>query len=193
VEGNDDFASMREVVTRRYSRLQEEKRKFPDLVLIDGGIGQLHAAADALEQIGITDQPLASIAKREEWIYVYGQEEEPIILDKFSPILHMVQTIRDEAHRFAVTFHRNRRDTNRLRSELHDVKGIGPKTVEKLLRQFGSLDRIRAASETDLAGIVGSTAARRVKAHLGAPLSSIPLVQIESSLTTEEPHSEHVG
>jgi excinuclease ABC subunit C len=193
VEGNDDFASMREVVTRRYSRLQEEKKKFPDLVLIDGGIGQLHAAADALEQIGITDQPLASIAKREEWIYVYGQEDEPIILDKFSPILHMVQTIRDEAHRFAVTFHRNRRDTNRLRSELHDVKGIGPKTVEKLLRQFGSLDRIRAASETDLAGIVGSAAARRVKSHLGTPLTSIPLVQIESSLAAEEPHSEHVG
>lgn len=193
VEGNDDFASMREVVTRRYSRLQEEKKKFPDLVLIDGGIGQLHAAADALEQIGVTDQPLASIAKREEWIYVYGQEDEPIVLDKFSPILHLVQTIRDEAHRFAVTFHRNRRDTNRLRSELHDVKGIGPKTVEKLLRQFGSLDRIRVAPETDLAAAVGSAAAQRVKAYLGASLASIPLVQIESSLAAEEAHSEHVG
>jgi excinuclease ABC subunit C len=193
VEGNDDFASMREVITRRYSRLQEEKKKFPDLVLVDGGIGQLHAAADALEQIGITDQPIASIAKREEWIYVYGQEDEPIILDKFSPILHMVQTIRDEAHRFAVTFHRNRRDTNRLRSELHEVKGIGPKTVEKLLRRFGSLDRIRAASEADLAAVVGSVASGRVKAHLGTPLTSIPLVQIETSLPAEEPQSEHVG
>jgi excinuclease ABC subunit C len=193
VEGNDDFASMREVVTRRYARLQEEKKKFPDLVLIDGGLGQLHAAAEALEQIGVTDQPLASIAKREEWIYVYGQEEEPIILDKFSPILHLVQTIRDEAHRFAVTFHRNRRDTDRLRSELHDVKGIGPKTVEKLLRQFGSLERIRAASETELVEAVGRSTATRVKQRFGAPLEHIPLVQIETSLAAEEPESEHIG
>ncbi len=89
VVGNDDFASMREVVTRRYSRLQEEKKAFPGLILIDGGLGQLHAAAGALEEIGVTLQPLASIAKREEWIYVYGQEEDPIILDRFSPILHL--------------------------------------------------------------------------------------------------------
>ena len=110
VIGNDDFASMREVVTRRYSRLQEEKQPMPGLVLIDGGLGQLHAAADALEAIGIIDQPLASIAKREEIIYVYGQEDEPVVLDRFSPILHLVQSIRDEAHRFAVTFHRTRRN-----------------------------------------------------------------------------------
>jgi excinuclease ABC subunit C len=170
VEGNDDFASMREVVTRRYSKLQAENAKFPDLVLIDGGLGQLHAAADALEAIGITDQPIASIAKREEWIYVYGQEDEPIVLDKFSPMLHLVQTVRDEAHRFAVTFHRNRRNTTRLKSELHDVKGVGPKTVEKLLRQFGSLERVKAASEAELVKVVGASAARRVKAHLGATL-----------------------
>ena len=117
---------MREVVTRRYSRLQEEKRPIPGLVLIDGGLGQLHAAADALEAIGIIDQPLASIAKREERIYVYGQEDEPIVLDRFSPILHLVQTIRDEAHRFAVTFHRTRRNANRLTSELHEIPGVGP-------------------------------------------------------------------
>ncbi len=110
VEGNDDFASMREVVTRRYSRLQEEGTPMPGLVLIDGGLGQLHAAADALESIGIINQPLASIAKREEIIYVLGQENEPIVLDRFSPILHLIQTIRDEAHRFAVTFHRTRRN-----------------------------------------------------------------------------------
>ena len=90
VVGNDDFASMREVVTRRYARLQEEKPAMPGLVLIDGGIGQLHAAAEALEAIGIIDQPLASIAKREEIIYVYGQEDEPVALDRFSPILHLV-------------------------------------------------------------------------------------------------------
>ena len=103
-------------------KLHEEKQPFPGLVLVDGGLGQLHAAADALVEIGITDQPLASIAKREEWIYVYGQEDEPIVLDKFSPILHLVQTIRDEAHRFAVTFHRTRRNAQRLTSELHEFQ-----------------------------------------------------------------------
>jgi len=114
VEGNDDFASMREVITRRYSRLQTEGVARPGLVLVDGGLGQLHAAAGALEELGITDQPLASIAKREEWIYVYGQEQEPVILDRFSPVLHLVQLVRDEAHRFAVTFHRARRSASRL-------------------------------------------------------------------------------
>ena len=114
VEGNDDFASMREVITRRYARLQAEGLPRPGLVLVDGGLGQLHAAAGALEELGITDQPLASIAKREEWIYVYGQEQEPVILDRFSPVLHLVQMVRDEAHRFAVTFHRARRTASRL-------------------------------------------------------------------------------
>jgi excinuclease ABC subunit C len=114
VEGNDDFASMREVITRRYARLQAEGLPRPGLVLVDGGLGQLHAAAGALFDLGITDQPLASIAKREEWIYVYGQEQEPIVLDRFSPVLHLVQLVRDEAHRFAVTFHRARRSASRL-------------------------------------------------------------------------------
>src|SRR5947207_3472853 len=131
VVGNDDFASMREVVTRRYGRLQEEKQPFPGLVLIDGGIGQLHAAAEALEAIGIIDQPLASIAKREEIIYVYGQEDEPFALDRFSPILHLIQSIRDEAHRFAVTFHRSRRNTLQLTSELDAIEGGGRKTTVK--------------------------------------------------------------
>src|SRR5216684_2931306 len=118
VAGNDDFASMREVVGRRYSRLQAEDKAFPSLILIDGGLGQLHAAVEALEAIGIINQPLASIAKREEIIYVYGQENEPIQLDRYSPVLHLIQTISDEAHRFAVTFHRTRRSAARLTSEL---------------------------------------------------------------------------
>jgi excinuclease ABC subunit C len=193
VEGNDDFASMREVITRRYSRLREEQIKFPDLVIVDGGLGQLHAAAEALEEIGVTDQPLASIAKREEWIYVYGQEDEPIILDKFSPILHLVQMIRDEAHRFAVTFHRNRRDTNRLRSELHEVKGVGPKTVEKLLRHFGSLERIRLAGDPELAKVVGAVAAKRVRDYFGNPIESIPLAPIGASLPVEQTEAESIG
>jgi excinuclease ABC subunit C len=165
VVGNDDFASMREVVTRRYSRLQQENLPMPGLVLIDGGIGQLHSAADALEAIGIINQPVASIAKREEIIYVYGQENEPVVLDRFSPILHLVQSIRDEAHRFAVTFHRTRRNAARLTSELDQIPGVGEKTVQKLLRQFGSSELVRGASEDELAKAVGRAAARRVKEY----------------------------
>jgi excinuclease ABC subunit C len=163
VVGNDDFASMREVVTRRYSRLQRENREMPGLVLIDGGIGQLHSAANGLDAIGIINQPLASIAKREEIIYVYGQENEPVVLDRFSPILHLIQSIRDEAHRFAVTFHRTRRNAARLISELDQIPGVGDKTVQKLLRHFGSSGLVREASEDELAKAVGRAAARRVK------------------------------
>jgi len=165
VVGNDDFASMREVVTRRYSRLQQEGQAMPGLVLIDGGIGQLHAAADALEAIGIINQPLASIAKREEIIYVLGQEDEPIVLSRFSPILHLVQSIRDEAHRFAVTFHRTRRNAQRLASELDQIEGVGERTVQKLLKHFGSSELVRAAGEDQLAGVIGRAAARRVRRH----------------------------
>jgi excinuclease ABC subunit C len=168
VEGNDDFASMREVIARRYGRLQQEGAARPGLVLVDGGLGQLHAAAAALEELGITDQPLASIAKREEWIYVYGQEDEPIVLDKFSPVLHLVQLVRDEAHRFAVTFHRTRRNASRLRSELAAIPGIGEKTAVKLLREFGSLERVGEASEDDLAAVAGRAAARKLRAALAA-------------------------
>jgi excinuclease ABC subunit C len=163
VEGNDDFASMHEVIGRRYGRLKEEGAERPGLVLVDGGLGQLHSAAAALEELGITDQPLASIAKREEWIYVYGQEEEPIVLDKFSPVLHLVQQVRDEAHRFAVTFHRTRRNESRMRSELDRIPGIGEKTVMKLLRHFGSLERVREAPEEELAQVAGRAAARKLK------------------------------
>jgi excinuclease ABC subunit C len=165
VEGNDDFASMREVVTRRYSRLREEAKPMPGLVLIDGGLGQLHAAEEALEAIGISDQPLASIAKREEIIYVAGQEDEPIALDRFSPILHLIQSIRDEAHRFAVTFHRSRRNARQLTSELDTIKGVGEKTVRKLLKEFGSSELVRGATEDQLAAVVGRAAARRVRDH----------------------------
>jgi excinuclease ABC subunit C len=165
VVGNDDFASMREVVSRRYGRLQAENQPFPGLVLIDGGIGQLHAAAESLEALGVSDQPLASIAKREEIIYVYGQEDEPVVLDRFSPILHLVQSIRDEAHRFAVTFHRNRRAARQLTSELDAIPGVGTRTVQKLLKQLGSSELVKSASEDELAAIVGRAAARKVKSH----------------------------
>jgi len=199
VAGNDDFASMREVITRRYSKLQEEKQPFPGLVLVDGGLGQLHAAAEALEAIGITYQPLASIAKREEWIYVYGQEDEPIILDKFSPILHLVQTIRDEAHRFAVTFHRTRRNAQRLTSELHDAPGIGERTVEKLLRTFGSMERVKQAPDRELERVVGRGTADKLRRFFDRGLSNAPFVQIDSiekseaSEALEEAEREHPG
>ncbi|MBV9085386.1 MAG: excinuclease ABC subunit UvrC, partial [Acidobacteriaceae bacterium] len=199
VVGNDDFASMREVISRRYSKLQETRQPFPSLVLVDGGLGQLHAAAEALEEIGITDQPLASIAKREEWIYVYGQEDEPVILDKFSPMLHLVQRIRDEAHRFAVTFHRTRRNANRLTSELHEAPGIGQKTVQKLLKTFGSLERVRQAPEAELVRVIGRAAAGKLRLFLqdnqplNSRLLSIEPAPIDSSKSHEEPHPEHVG
>lgn len=152
----DDFSAICEAVTRRYRRLQDEKRPPPGLILIDGGLGQLHAAAQALESLAIINQPLAAIAKREEIIYVYGQEDEPIRLDRHSPILHLIQQIRDETHRFAVTFHRQRRGKSTLRSALTDIPGIGPATARRLLRKFGSIAALREAPESELRDILNA-------------------------------------
>jgi excinuclease ABC subunit C len=154
VEGVDDFASMREVVGRRYRRVQEEQLTMPSLILIDGGLGQLHAAAEALELLGITTQPLASIAKREEVIYAYGQEDEPIVLDRRSPVLHLVQRIRDESHRFAVTYHRKRREIRDRASDLLTIPGVGPQTRNRLVAHFGSVRGIQGASLQALASVV---------------------------------------
>jgi excinuclease ABC subunit C len=154
VEGVDDFASMREVVGRRYRRVQDEQLAMPSLILIDGGLGQLHAAAEALELLGITTQPLASIAKREEIIYLYGQEDEPIVLDRRSPVLHLVQKIRDESHRFAVTYHRKRREIRDRESELLAIPGVGPQTRNRLVAHFGSVRGIQEASLQALASVV---------------------------------------
>ena len=165
VPQNDDFASMREVVGRRYKRLQEENKKLPDLVLIDGGIGQLHAAAEALEHLGIINQPLASIAKREEILYLLGRENDPVVLDHHSPALHLIQQIRDEAHRFAVTFHRARRGKRELASELRDIAGIGEKTASKLLSHFGSLSAMQNLSAEELGQVVNSAQAQRILEH----------------------------
>ena len=162
----DDFASMREAVERRYARLQEEHKPLPSLILIDGGIGQLHAAAAALEKLEIINQPLASIAKKEEVIYVLGQEDEPILLERHSPILHLVQQIRDETHRFAVSFHRQRRTRRHLHSELADIPGIGERTAQKLLRKFGSVAHLREASLEELARVVTRIQAQRIVEHL---------------------------
>ncbi|HEX2715108.1 MAG TPA: excinuclease ABC subunit UvrC, partial [Candidatus Acidoferrales bacterium] len=162
----DDFASMREAVERRYRRLQEERKPLPSMILIDGGIGQLHAAAAALEKLEIINQPVASIAKKEEVIYVLGQEDEPIVLERHSPILHLVQQIRDETHRFAVTFHRQRRTRRHLHSELVEIPGIGERTAQKLLRAFGSVAHLREASAEELARVVTRPQAQRIVEHL---------------------------
>src|SRR5439155_4182383 len=145
VEGVDDFASMREVITRRYKRVQEEKKSMPSLMLVDGGLGQLHAAAEALESLEIINQPLAAIAKREEIIYVCGQEEDPVVLDHHSPVLHLVQLIRDEAHRFGVTFHRKRRQMRDRSTELLQIPGVGEHTTRRLLEHFGSVQAVKQA------------------------------------------------
>jgi excinuclease ABC subunit C len=168
VPQNDDFASMREVVGRRYKRLLEENKTLPDLVLIDGGIGQLHAAAEALERLGIINQPLASIAKREEILYLLGREDDPVVLDHHSPALHLIQQIRDEAHRFAVTFHRTRRGNRELASELLSISGIGEKTASKLLSHFGSLSALQNLSAEELGQVVNSTQAKRIFEHFSA-------------------------
>jgi len=164
--GNDDFASMREAVERRYRRVQAEHKPMPSLLLIDGGLGQLHAAAQALEKLEIINQPVASIAKQEEILYVLGQEDEPIRVPGHSPLLHLVQQIRDETHRFAVGFHRQRRARRTLTTELDGIPGVGERTAQKLLRRFGSVAQVRLASVEDLSRIVAKPLARRIAEHL---------------------------
>jgi excinuclease ABC subunit C len=159
----DDFRAIHEAVTRRYRRLRDENRPLPGLILIDGGIGQLHAAAQALDELQIINQPLAAIAKREELIFVLGQENAPIRLDRHSPLLHLIQQIRDETHRFAVTFHRQRRSKSSLRSALTDIPGIGPAAARKLLRRFGSLAKIREATAEELSQVVSEKQARAIR------------------------------
>src|SRR5271169_2135241 len=165
---NDDFASMREAVTRRYRRLQEEKKPLPGLILIDGGIGQLHAAAQALDSLQIINQPLASIAKKEEILYVFGQEDEPIVLERHSPVLHLIQQIRDETHRFAVTFHRQRRAARQTKSALDGIPGVGPRTAQKLLREFGSVAIVRRAGVEELSRVIPRKTAEKIVEEFNA-------------------------
>jgi len=165
---NDDFASMREAVTRRYRRLQEEKKPLPGLILIDGGIGQLHAAAQALDSLQIINQPLASIAKKEEILYVFGQEDEPIVLERHSPVLHLIQQIRDETHRFAVTFHRQRRAARQTKSALDGIPGVGPRTAQKLLREFGSVAIVRRAGVEELSRVIPRETAEKIVEEFNA-------------------------
>ncbi len=227
VAGVDDFASMREVVERRYRRIRDaandssprrggekiaqgvspglksqfpsqapegrqnlalagrtengesslgsfseekstrgkEPTTMPSLILVDGGLGQLHAAADALESLGFTSQPLASIAKREEVIYLYGNEDEPIVLDRRSPVLHLVQLIRDESHRFAIGYHRQRRAMRDRDSELLNIPGVGAQTRQRLLTHFGSLRDVQQATAESLAAVVSRKTAETIWQH----------------------------
>ena len=165
VDGPDDYASIYEAVHRRYKRVLAEEQDLPDFILIDGGPGQLHFAYQALAELGIEDLPLASIAKKEELIHVMGQEDV-LRLEKSSPTIRLLQEIRDEAHRFAVTYHRKRRSLRDFHSVLDDIPGIGQKRKKRLLRSFGSVAGIRRASERELIPFVGPRLARVVKEKL---------------------------
>src|SRR5579864_1732295 len=171
VAGVDDFASMREVVTRRYKRLRDEDKTFPSLVLIDGGLGQLHAAAQALDELGITNQPLAAIAKKEEIIYVLGQEDDPVVLERHSPVLHLVQMVRDESHRFAVTFHRKRRQMRDRQSELLEIPGVGERTRQRLLQHFGSVRAVQQADAAALGAVLTKSQTEAVLRHFQKEVS----------------------
>ncbi len=186
VAGVDDFASMREVVTRRYKKVQENKEEMPSLVLIDGGIGQLHAAAEALESLGIVNQPLASIAKREEIIYVQGQEDDPIVLERHSPVLHLVQLIRDEAHRFAVTFHRKRRQMRDRSTELREIPGVGARTTKRLLQHFGSLQAVKDADPAALTSVVNRTQAEAILRHFRKDDTAVATSESSGTTGAEE-------
>jgi excinuclease ABC subunit C len=163
-KGPDDFAAMREVVQRRYRAVLEAGGPFPDLILIDGGLGQLSAAYEALESVGLANLEAVGIAKREE-LLVQRDRPEPVALTPNDPALLLVQRIRDEAHRFAVTFHRKARSMRDLRSELDDVPGVGPRRRRSLLRAFGSLSAVRRATREELTSVVGPKVASAVIDH----------------------------
>ncbi|HIE03565.1 MAG TPA: excinuclease ABC subunit C, partial [Candidatus Latescibacteria bacterium] len=167
VEGQDDFAMMKEVVSRRFGRLLEEGRELPDLLLVDGGKGQLSSALEALRELGIEDQPVVGLAKRLEEVYLPGIPE-PQNIPKGSASLRLLQQIRDEAHRFAVEFHRKLRSKRTLTSELDSIPGLGKVRKEALLERFGSVRSIREAPPEDLQEVpgIGPKLARKVLEHL---------------------------
>jgi excinuclease ABC subunit C len=164
-EQNDDFANMAEVITRRYTRLRDETQGqgLPDLVLIDGGLGQLHAAEAVLAGLGLEQLERASLAKKEELVFRPGSSE-PLRIPKTSPVLQLLQRIRDEAHRFAITYHRNLRAKRTLQTELTQIPGIGALTAKKLLQTFGSVTGVREAPQADLEAKAGAAVAKKILA-----------------------------
>lgn len=172
VEGPDDFASMQEVIRRRYKRLLEENEQFPDLIIVDGGKGQLSSAVEILNELGIKDQPIIGLAKRLEEIFFPGISESQNI-PKTSSSLKLIQHLRDEAHRFAITFHRLRRDKRTLQTELTEIPGIGQKVAEKLLINFDSIDEIKNAATAELANVIGKSKAETVKNYYSNKTKSL--------------------
>lgn len=163
VTGPDDFLSMEEIVTRRYKRLLEEKSTLPNLIVIDGGKGQLNAACNALKKLNLYGTiPVIGIAKRLEEIY-YPEDSLPLYLDKRSSTLKLIQHIRNEAHRFAITFHRKKRSQEVFQNEVSQIPGIGKKTYERLIRNFKSLKKVREASMEEIAAVVGNKKAELIK------------------------------
>jgi excinuclease ABC subunit C len=161
----DDFQAMREVVLRRYRRVLEEGAELPDLILIDGGKGQLAAALEALEALGLSHLPTVSLAKKEEWIFQPGSPQ-PIVLDQHSPARQLLERVRDEAHRFAVTFHRQQRKARDMSSSLESIPGVGPKKRRKLLTHFKSLKGVKAASAEELQEVLGAKLGEQVYRHV---------------------------
>ncbi|MHB8904892.1 MAG: helix-hairpin-helix domain-containing protein, partial [Melioribacteraceae bacterium] len=163
VEGPDDFASMREIIHRRYSKVLEENLPFPDLIMVDGGKGQLSSAIDTLDELGIKNYEIIGLAKRLEEVFIQGELEAQSI-PKTSSSLKLLQHVRDEAHRFAITFHRERRSKRTITSELLEIKGIGAKVAQKLLTAL-SLDEIKSADESKLAEVIGNAKAKLIFEH----------------------------
>ena len=162
VEGPNDFASMKEVVGRRYKRLMEEGKSLPKLIVIDGGKGQLSSAVEALQELGIYGKmPIIGIAKRLEEIYFPG-DSFPIHIDKKSESLRLLQRIRDEAHRFAITFHRKVRSKNAFGTQLTAIPGIGQSTADKLLKHFKSVKKLKDAKEEEIAKVIGVSRAKEL-------------------------------
>jgi len=167
VRGADDFASMAEVVGRRYVRLLKEGKTLPDLVLVDGGLGQLSSALVVLDRLGLAHLRVAALAKRDEEIFL-DRRDGPIVIPKDSRVLQLVQRIRDEAHRFAITYHRRLRRKRTLTTELIDIEGVGPRRARLLLRRFGSVQGVREASTEALGEAVGGALAAKIRSHFHA-------------------------
>jgi excinuclease ABC subunit C len=166
VTGPNDYASMKEVIERRYIRLNNEVEKSPGLIIVDGGKGQLSSATEVLISLDKTEIPIIGLAKKLEEIFIQSQSE-PIILPRTSSSLRLLQQIRDEAHRFAVSYHRNIRSKRILKTELDLIEGIGKKRSKELLEAFGSVQGVRFASEEQLSEIVGHALARKIKDYYG--------------------------
>jgi excinuclease ABC subunit C len=165
VTGPDDVASLQEIIRRRYTRLIREKKTLPDLVFVDGGKGQLNAARKALEQIGLKQLPVASLAKREEILFSFSHPQG-LKLDRTSPVLKLFQYIRDEAHRFAIAYHRLKRKKRSFSSQLDGIPGLGPKRKSLILEKYKSLGEIKKSSTEELAKLVGKKIANRIRQKL---------------------------